>query len=100
MHYWHCKLEIYTTPSLHRYGDGRKLLLHAICNKTEMRMAGRLREIKGIVPLVCDQVWSLILTSYRHSRLKILVEQNRPLVLIQKSSLSSCVKGRLPTSYC
>ena len=67
-------------------------------------MAGHSREVKGIVPLVCDQVWSLIFTSYPHPRLKILVEQNRPSAFLQKSSSfpfpSLCMKGEAITVNC
>ena len=80
-------------PSLCRDGEGKKLLLHAICNRTNMKVAGRLRAIKKIVPLVCDQVWSMILTGYPHSRLKVLVEQNRPEAVCHTKSTSSCTMG-------
>ena len=88
-----------TARLLYREGEGRKLLLHAICDRAQVRVAGRLREIKRIVPLVCDQVWSLILTRYPHSPLKVLVEQNRPTSVLQRSSLFSCFTGKTLLIY-
>ena len=76
-----------------RRGDGRKLLLHALCTKTEVRVAGKSRVVKDVVPLVCDQVWTLILNSYPNSQLKVLVEQNRPTAALKKKSPSSCIMG-------
>ena len=77
-----------------RYGDGKKLLLHALCNKFEVRVAGQSRMIKDVVPLVCDQVWALILSSYPHSQLKVLVEQNRPTAVLRKKSSTLCIMGK------
>ena len=79
---------------MYRSGEGRRLLLHAICDRARVRVAGRVREIKGIVPLVCDQVWSLILLRYPYSPLKVLVEQNRPKAVMHRSSLFSCMTGK------
>ena len=82
------------TTTLCRSGEGRKLLLHAICDRAHVRVAGRLRELKKVVPLVCDQVWSLILLRYPYSPLKVLVEQNRPKAVRHRSSLFPCMAGK------
>lgn len=77
-----------------RCGDGKKLLLHALCNKFEVRVGGQSRTIKDVVPLVCDQVWALILANYPHSQLKVLVEQNRPTAALHKKSSALCIMGK------
>lgn len=77
-----------------RGGDGNKLLLHALCNKFQVRVAGQSRTIKDVVPLVCDQVWALILASYPYSQLKVLVEQNRPTAALRKKSSALCIAGK------
>ena len=77
-----------------RVSDGNKLLLQALCNKFQVRVAGQSRTIKEVVPLVCDQVWALILASYPYSQLKVLVEQNRPTAVLRKKSSALCIMGK------
>jgi hypothetical protein len=77
-----------------RVGDGNKLLLQALCNKFQVGVAGRSRTIKEVVPLVCDQVWALILAGYPYSQLKILVEQNRPTAVLRKKTSALCIMGK------
>ena len=90
---------LYSESCLCRYGDGNKLLLHALCNKFQVRVAGQSRTIKDVVPLVCDQVWALILASYPHSQLKVLVEQNRPTAALRKKSSALCIMGKETCSH-
>ena len=75
----------------YRGGHGRRLLLQAICNTGSSSSSNSVSAKVGwVVPLVCDQLWAQILQQYPHSQLKILVDQNRSLVMTHNRSCSEC----------
>ncbi len=90
--------------ALFRNGSEGELLLKAVCVKARGRnrhlqdtslsptaTSKRARTpskwgLSGVVPLVCQQVWSNILLGYPEARLTILVNQHVPLVRVHTTS--------------